>query len=213
MKHLITHPKTFRYFTKGNKDEADYLFYVLHGYGQLAEFFIQKFNFLSSNYYVVAPEGMHRFYLNGTSGRVGASWMTKEERETDISDNISWLNELDKQIQLEKQFKKVILLGFSQGGPTAIRWMIDKKLKLDSLIIWASVFPPDLNLNTETGDSPFGLFSTFVIGNKDENFNNEEQTNLLEFYHQKGFTNKSFDGNHTINQAVLEEILNKLNRS
>ena len=30
---------------------------------------------------------MHRFYLEGSSGRVGASWMTKEAREDDKKEN------------------------------------------------------------------------------------------------------------------------------
>ena len=106
MKGIITSAKTFRYFTHGDPLKANQIVYVLHGYGQLAEFFIRKFQHLSDDYFIVAPEGMHRFYLSGSSGRVGASWMTKEERETDIQDNLNWLNALDTELCAKYTFER-----------------------------------------------------------------------------------------------------------
>ncbi|MFT7345493.1 MAG: putative esterase, partial [Lentimonas sp.] len=79
---------------KNEENPNDQLLIVLHGYGQLSQFFIQKFSSLTHQCDIIAPEGMHRFYLNGSSGRVGASWMTKEERETDIEDNQKYLEEV-----------------------------------------------------------------------------------------------------------------------
>ena len=84
MEFQFTHPKTFRYHILNEGTNAKKVLYVLHGYGQLAEFFVRKFRELGDEYLIVAPEGMHRFYLQGSSGRVGASWMTKEDREQDI---------------------------------------------------------------------------------------------------------------------------------
>ena len=118
--------KTMRYFTIGDVNKADKLLYVLHGYGQLASYFIKSFEKISDSYLIIAPEGMHRFYLNGTSGRVGASWMTKEAREIDIHENTKNLDLLDQHILSKKTFKKKIILGFSQGGATAARWYFSK---------------------------------------------------------------------------------------
>ena len=98
--------KTMRYFTIGDIDKADKLLYVLHGYGQLASYFIKSFDKISDSYFVVAPEGMHRFYLKGTSGRVGASWMTKEAREIDIDENTKNLALLNQQIFRKKNIQK-----------------------------------------------------------------------------------------------------------
>ena len=58
MEQHLTSTKTFRYFTYGDIDKATKLIFVLHGYGQLAEFFIRKFHFLEEDYLIVAPEGM-----------------------------------------------------------------------------------------------------------------------------------------------------------
>src|SRR5690606_41470350 len=106
--------KSARYETFGNISKADTIVFALHGYGQLVSYFIKKFNTLNpEKYFIVAPEGLHRFYLNGSSGRVGASWMTKEDRENDIKDYINYLNHLWDSIQTEKKFDTIVLLCFS----------------------------------------------------------------------------------------------------
>ena len=51
MKHYLEAPSTFRYVTHGS-EKAPHLLIVLHGYGQLAEYFIQKFTQLDSNFLI-----------------------------------------------------------------------------------------------------------------------------------------------------------------
>ena len=88
--HYIKTQKTARYFVLGNPGaQTKVIWFVLHGYGQLAERFISKFQSLVDDYtVVVAPEALHRFYATGNSGRIGASGMTKEDRENDILDYV-----------------------------------------------------------------------------------------------------------------------------
>ena len=86
----ITVEKTARYITLGNKEKADVLIVALHGYGQLSAYFSKNFSKLDQRYFIVIPEGLSRFYLSGTCGRVGASWMSKEERLWDIRDNLNY---------------------------------------------------------------------------------------------------------------------------
>jgi len=205
MKHSFQHSKSFRYFTKGNIDKSKTLIYVLHGYGQLAEYFLKKFDGLAEDFYVVAPEGMHRFYLNGSSGRVGASWMTKEERETDISDNISWLNALNNKILAERTFDKIIVLGFSQGGATAARWYYSNR-GFNQLIMWASVFPPDLSLNQELKKDSQNQ-NYFVLGDLDEYFQDDLFQKELKTFEDLGFKTRVFNGKHDIEIVTLQKIL------
>jgi predicted esterase len=203
LEHKLIAQKTFRYQQIGELDKATQLLIVLHGYGQLAEFFIRKFNDVPENYLVIAPEGMHRFYLNGTSGRVGASWMTKEDRESDIQDNLNWLNQLLNELKEKKKFEKIILLGFSQGGATAARWYYSKKVPFDQLILWASVFPPDLErpqINSKSNNY-------FVIGTEDEFYNDEAQMTEIDFYQKIGFQTLQFQGKHDIHNTTMLEIL------
>ncbi|PCJ64928.1 MAG: alpha/beta hydrolase [Bacteroidetes bacterium] len=131
----------------GNK-----LLYVLHGYGQLAKFFIRQFKPAETmDYTIVAPEGLHRFYLEGTKGRVGASWMTKENREQDIQNYLSYLNAIHLQLSAEKDWDKIVVLGFSQGVATAFRWLAESDIKPSKFLICSGLVPPDVDLNIKKG--------------------------------------------------------------
>ncbi len=206
MEHKFISQKNFRYQIVGNIEKATKLIFVFHGYGQLAEFFIRKFKELPENYLVVAPEGMHRFYLNGTSGRVGASWMTKDDRESDIQDNIHWLSQLFEEINQKKKFEKSIILGFSQGGATAARWFFSGKINANQLILWASVFPPDL----EKPEIKEKSSNYFVIGDNDEYYFEHQQIEEIEFYQKIGFQTKTFGGKHDIEINTLLSILKEI---
>jgi predicted esterase len=198
--------KTFRYSSSGNRN-SKFLLYVLHGYGQLAPYFIRKFGELE-DYYIVAPEGMHRFYLNGSNGRVGASWMTKEERLDDIEDNCQWLNELHQQITNKNEYDKIIVLGFSQGGATAARWFFSDQMSADHLIMWASVFPPDLDIKSVVEEST--KKNAFVLGTKDEYYNEDNHKEALLYYSELNFQTITFEGTHDIHIDILNTVLNEL---
>ena len=196
--------KTQRCFTHGDIKKATNLLIVLHGYGQLAEHFIRKFQQLPEEYYIVAPEAMHHFYLNGSSGRVGASWMTKEARINNINDNNEYLNNLLDTLKTEKVFSKCLVLGFSQGGATVARWNAQRN-DIDQLILWASVFPPDLE-ESSVGNNKNG---TFVIGNNDEFYDAAAQAKEIENYKKLGFEILTYEGKHDIDAMTLRNLLEK----
>lgn len=215
MESQFEHSKTFRYRILNEGSKAKKALYVLHGYGQLVEYFIQKFRHLSEEYVIIAPEGMHRFYLRGASGRVGASWMTKEARETDISDTLSYLDALDTKISSEYDFEQKYLLGFSQGGATAARWNQLGASDFDALILWASVFPPDLpntihSAVADNGKTEHKASNYFVIGHEDEFYSTENQEKLIEAYLSKEYRIKRYKGRHDIVNNTLTEILDEL---
>lgn len=206
-KHFV-HEKTFRYELIGNKS-AQTVLYVLHGYGQLARYFIRKFEQLGNDLLIVAPEGMHRFYLKGSSGRVGASWMTKEDRNTDIQDNLNWLSSLDQHLSKEFTFTRRIILGFSQGGATAARWFFNNQSIADSLIIWASVFPPDLDMKEWIKQSD-QKENFFILGTEDEFYTKDEQISTLGFYESLNFNCLTYQGKHDIHKETLERVLRRI---
>ena len=75
--------------------EAVEVLFALHGQGQLGKFFIKKFEILASKkILVIVPEGLSRYYLDGSGGRVGATWMTSENRLVDIENYLSYLNQI-----------------------------------------------------------------------------------------------------------------------
>ncbi|MDG1347566.1 MAG: alpha/beta hydrolase [Crocinitomicaceae bacterium] len=190
-------------WVKSSDVHAKKLLIVLHGYGQLSTFFSRKFSKLQSNGYdILIPEGLHRFYLAGSAGRVGASWMTKEEREIDIQDNHAYLNEI---IEMHGDaYEGISILGFSQGGATAARYYCENQDRFGFLILWASVFPPDIeSLRTRLK----GRNNYFVLGKQDEYFSTEKQKEVLNLHEELEMNVISFDGGHDIQKDILESIL------
>ena len=189
--------------TWGNP-QAKNVLVVLHGYGQLVRYFIRKFHSLDeNNVFVIAPEGLHRFYLRGASGRVGASWMTKEERDSDIDDYIHYLNEVCAKFNLNS-FENRTLLGFSQGGATASRWHEKGDYLAQQFILWGSVFPEDVELPNQ--NVKFSASKNhFFIGSEDEYYPEEAQKRIIEQinYLDLNFEICKYSGRHDI---VLEEL-------
>ncbi len=200
--------KTAKYATWGNPKTAHTIIIALHGYGQLVDYFVRNFNVLNEHdYFIVAPEGLHRFYLNGTSGRVGASWMTKECREQDIEDYVSYLNQLWEQIKIKHQFKKHILLGFSQGGATASRWYVLGNFKPDTFVLWAAVYPPDMSVNY--AEIIKSSRNYFVVGDNDAYFDENKIKSQFNELKQidPSFNLVKFNGGHHINSETLLNLL------
>ncbi|MDX1494920.1 MAG: hypothetical protein R3253_12705, partial [Longimicrobiales bacterium] len=99
--HHLAVTKTARYWTLGDEDGAHDVWFVLHGYKQLARRFLRRFEGIDRRRrLIVAPEGLSRFYVRSGGGRhgaesvVGASWMTREERLVEIADYVGYLDRL-----------------------------------------------------------------------------------------------------------------------
>lgn len=203
--HYLEFQNQLRYLQFGEQVETNHLIYVLHGYGQLVHYFSKKFDGLDlNNRTLIFPEGLHRFYLNGTSGRVGASWMTKEWREHDIQVNIQVLNKLHVELAAKLNPARITVIGFSQGGATAARWIQNGLVPCDDFISWASVFPPDVPLSTE---NPLAEKSYFVVGNQDPFFPEDIRKNIVKSHEDLGFNTLTFDGGHDIELELVKQLL------
>jgi len=209
MEHFIEVKRHARYFLEGNTRSKN-LLVVLHGYSQLAKYFIRKFDIAFEDWCVVAPEGMNRFYTQGHSGRVGASWMTKEAREYDILDNVAYLDALITDLSTNYLFDQITILGFSQGAATAARYFYSPLNKATNFIVWASVLPPDLDkenlFNAKLDDKK----RFFVLGTEDEFFNENQQQEVKQFFEKLQFEVLTFEGKHDIDSKTLGHILEKL---
>lgn len=205
--------KTARIAIEGtNNPNLRSVWLIAHGYGQMATYFINKFEklFDDENLFIV-PEGLHRYYLNGFNGKIGASWMTREEREKDIEDYCIYLDIVyDKYIQLLD--KKIIVnaLGFSQGGATICRWAAHTQNKIDNLIVWGSVIPPDMNWEEDV-QKLRNLNWHYVAGDSDELLSDKRRREQLEILESYGIKPNSihYNGGHDI----LEETLLLLNKN
>ena len=212
IKKTLQIEKKARYFLLGNPgNNTSIVWVVLHGYGMLSEFFIQKFKKLENkNTLILAPEALNRFYIDTNYGRVGASWMTKDERQDDIKENIKYLNSLMDQIikEIGHNRFKINVLGFSQGGATACRWLFKSGLKFENLIMWAGDIPKD-TLTEENRLKWNDMNTHLVMGKKDELINEEMKAKFLKLVtdYKLDYKLTLYDGDHRIYPDVLMELI------
>ena len=211
MKKQISIPKTHKYSQLGEfSEKTNTVWIVLHGYGMLSEFFIKKFEcILNDSTVVIAPEGSNRFYLENNYYRVGASWMTKLDKEKDIEDNISFIQTLYSKIIVEIGHTnfKLNTLGFSQGGATLVRWIMSNSIKVDSLILWGSDIPKDC-LIEEKKSRWHSIDVKLVIGTQDEYINEESQKKVIDLInsYELKYELVKYEGSHKIIEKELEKI-------
>ncbi|KAA3439360.1 alpha/beta hydrolase [Rufibacter hautae] len=191
--------------------ETNHLWIVLHGYGQLARYFIRHFEpLVDDQTAVIAPEGLSRFYLEGFSGRVGATWMTKEERLHEIADYVSYLNLVREMALREAPNADLHLLGFSQGAATVCRWLGQAQWPVRQLVLWAGVFPEDMEL-TSASHPLKETNLTYVYGLHDHFVAKDKVQAQLNRVQEAGLHPEviSFEGKHELNQEVLLALKNR----
>ncbi|WP_035567482.1 alpha/beta hydrolase [Hymenobacter sp. IS2118] len=211
--HHLAVTRTARYYQLGELSPATRrIWFVCHGYGQLAAYFSRHFAFLTEadpHTVVIAPEGLSRFYLRGNGGRVGASWMTSDDRLHEIEDHIGFLNQLAAQVLATcPAGVHTTVLGFSQGTATVGRWLTRAPFRPDRLVLWAGGFPEDMAAPDVTRLLR-GLDLTLVLGSRDEYISTAKMTEQQALLQQLGATPRllTFDGKHELNRAVLEKIV------
>jgi predicted esterase len=209
--HRLQVLRTARYYTIGAMSEpVDDLWYVCHGYSELAGKFIQNFQSVQrSGRLVVAPEALMRYYTDHATRAVGATWMTSEDRLTDIEDYVRYLDQLHQHVLeiLPNQPSRVRVLGFSQGTATVSRWIAQGSIPPGELILWGGSLPPDIDTDI---DLPrirrWNL--TIVFGERDEFIAEgvvERERERLEAL-GIAYMVLSFDGGHRLDDATLRTL-------
>lgn len=174
--HHLAVTRTARYHTLGEPSQAlRNVWFVLHGHGQLSAYFIRNFAGLDDGTrLIIAPEALNRFYVEPTTfhsagqARVGATWMTKEDRLSEIADYVGYLDRLHDDVfaALDRAAVRVTVLGFSQGGATACRWLCQGRARADTLVLWAG--PVAAELTFETSGPLRAMKVLRVLGNGDD---------------------------------------------
>ena len=202
--HHFETSRSARYFTLGSLEHAADVWFVCHGYGQLASRFLERFRPIEAERRcIVAPEALSRFYLteSRTERRVGASWMTREDRLHEIEDYVRYLDGLYAHVVARGV--RVTALGFSQGTATVCRWAALGSVRIDRLIVWGGEVPPDLDVTRLRVPS-----LTLVYGTRDEFFTPKiiaaTESRLRE--RTIAYELVPFDGGHEIDVATLRGL-------
>jgi predicted esterase len=212
--HHLPVTRSARYFALGEPARAREVWFVCHGYGQLAARFLEKARALDNGErYIVAPEGLSRFYLSERADerRVGASWMTREDRLTEIDDYVRYLDAVYAEVfgSMERERVTVHVLGFSQGAPTVSRWAALGKSRIDRVVLWGGELPPDLDLGHETVARRLRAARlTLVYGNGDQFITPKVVGSITQRLDAHGIPYREipFAGGHELSDAVLAEL-------
>ena len=211
--HHLKVGRTARYFTQGEIEGASEVWFVLHGYSMLAASFLQWFAPVAvPGRLLVAPEGLSRSYFEEKGGRrVGASWMTKEDRDAEIEDYMLYLDRLAERIRLSVAGEpRVEVHGFSQGAATACRWIGYGSLRPDRLVVWGSKLPPDLPLD-RVGDRLTRAGLTICIGSRDKYISPTDMDEEIARLAAAGLhpVLHRFEGGHRVDAGILGTLIDK----
>jgi predicted esterase len=208
-KHITT-VKTARYYTLGTVTPATKnIWLVLHGYAMNGEDFAKQFQqFANEGDYIIAPEALSRFYTKGFFGPVGASWMTKEDRESEITDYTAYLNHVYV-AEIMPHLNKGItihLLGFSQGSTTMCRYISYAPNYFDYLWVCAGDIPDDMNWDNFNRLLQTGKLH-IIVGTQDPLIPQDRFEQLYQRMKERNVAYElhTFDGMHEIDFGVLEK--------
>jgi predicted esterase len=209
--------RTARYYTLGEPGPAIRdVWIVCHGYGQLASEFIREFEIIAApERLIVAPEALSRDYISSAPGfhaadsKVGATWMTREDREAEIADYVAYLDSLHSELlaSIGSTTPSVAVLGFSQGGATANRWLTRGKARADRLIMWGSLLASDSDLN-QAAEFFRGVELTIVYGTKDRYADSGMIAGYEKLLREKGVPYRlvTFKGGHRMDRDTLARL-------
>lgn len=225
MENHLRVARTARYFTLGGAESTESrsqhiarpgaasAWFVLHGYSQLARDFVQYFaDAASSTRLIVAPEALNRYYLlppeaaPAAERPVGATWMTREDRESEIADYIGYLDALYGVLRERlAPDARVEVIGFSQGAATATRWALQGQTPVHRLVLWGGLLPPETPL-----DAPRLRRArlTLVAGSRDQYLSAERLDAEEHRLHAAGVPVRviRFDGRHSLKREVIRQL-------
>jgi predicted esterase len=216
--HHLTVKRTARYCTLGDVSAAaSDIWIVCHGFAQLARAFIEEFvPIVRPGRLIVAPEALNRFYLNreggraGVNARVGATWMTREDRLAEIDDYVRYLDELFRELVSARLHKKVDVtaVGFSQGTATVSRWLAHGSVKLDRVILWSGLLPPEIDPGGPARDRLRSTAFYLVVGKRDDMLDTSQLRSQREALEKAGVrhTFVEFEGGHRLDRETLQRL-------
>ncbi|MDW3191669.1 MAG: alpha/beta hydrolase [Cytophagales bacterium] len=206
-KHIDVTLKTSYRTLNSLKSTTRKIWIVFHGQGQLTEFFLKKFEVLDPNeHFIIAPQGLSKYYLNGFTGRVGASWMTKEDRLTEIENQARYVDAV-VEAELGDHSAEIVLLGFSQGTATMMRYAKHAQLTFNKMIVWAGTIP--LELTPEMVVHWSDLQAHFVYGDEDQFDSNgqfDQEHQKFEALIGRPANKLVFHGKHEVKAEILGDF-------
>ncbi|HZJ18789.1 MAG TPA: esterase [Pricia sp.] len=209
--NTVTYTSTNSYTTMNTlSDTTENVWIVLHGLGYLSRYFIKYFDGLPSDKnYIIAPQAPSKYYLSSAFTHIGASWLTKEDTQRETGNLMGYLDAVLTAEKLPENCN-LIVLGFSQGVSIAARWVAQRKIECDQLVLYAGGIPNEL----QPSDFDFLLKNdtkvTVIVGDKDEYVTEERRKTESEKI-RKLFDGKAeeilFEGGHEVKRELINQLI------
>jgi predicted esterase len=117
---------------------------AFHGYAQSADDLMAELTRTpgSECWTLLSVQALNRFYTRGDQ-HIVASWMTRQDRELAIADNIEYVNRVFESIAATLKLGPTYCVGFSQGVAMAYRAGTLGRHRVDGIIAVGGDVPPD----------------------------------------------------------------------
>jgi len=175
---------------------SDRLLIGFHGYGENAERHLAELEKLDGDWTLVAIQAINRFYTR--TDEIVANWMTREDRELAIDDNIDYVHRVVDELG---PYEKLVFAGFSQGAAMAYR--AAASIRCNGVFVLAGDVPPDV--------TSFSIPVLIGRGERDEWYTDEKLKKDLSFLPQAETC--VFDGRHEWSDSfrtAASEFLSRL---
>jgi dienelactone hydrolase len=116
-----------------------------HGYAESADLQLERLRGVpgSDRWLLVAVQGLHRFY-RGRGEEIVAGWMTRQDRELAIADNVAYVVSIAAEIRRDHRVAgPLVVAGFSQGVAMAFR--AARPLGAAAVMALGGDIPPELD--------------------------------------------------------------------
>ena len=189
--------------------ETKNVWLVFHGIGFLSKYFLRYFDELNPlENYIIAPQAPSKYYLNNQFRHVGASWLTRVDREQETQNVLNYIEKVIENESIPKRCN-LIVLGFSQGVSIATRLIAKTGLQCEKLVLYAGGLPNELSAKDFNSlfENQTKIYS--IVGTEDEYINadrlEEENNKLIELF--KGKAEKiTFEGGHELKKEIINSL-------
>jgi predicted esterase len=143
-RHIET-PVHGRFLVEAPADPAGCPLLVgFHGYGETADKHMEELRKIpgAAQWVLCAVQGLHPFY--NRTGEVIASWMTRQDRELAILDNVRYVAGVVAELKRMQPVSGLAFLGFSQGAAMAYRAAAGSGHPCRGVVVLGGDVPPEL---------------------------------------------------------------------
>jgi len=185
------------------------LLVAFHGYGQSADNLLADVEKIPgiSRWDVASVQGLHRFYTRGDAAVV-ASWMTRQDREEAIADNIAYVDRVVLQLTEIRPPAVLVFAGFSQGVAMAYRAARFGRHPPAAIIALAGDIPPDVKTGSD-GDAPPWPAVLIGVGDAEQWYTADKLDADCAFLESRGVAHRvaRFRGGHEWTEAFSAEVM------